>query len=102
MRLIDADALIAMNNKEAEWAQDIATVSWAYARACFSKDVEDMPTIEAEPVRHGHWIHTGVTNIFGVHQHKCSVCGYSLMVSKACDNENYCCSCGAKMDEVEK
>lgn len=62
--------------------------------------IAEAPTIDAEPVRHGHWIHTGITNIYGGHQHECSVCGYSLIVSPLCDNENYCCSCGAKMDEV--
>lgn len=54
--------------------------------------------LENQP-KHGHWIHTGRTNVLGGHQHKCSVCSYALMVSNMCDNENYCCNCGSKMDE---
>lgn len=55
-------------------------------------------TIDAVPVVRGEWKHTGITNVYGGHQHKCSVCGYSLMVSQSCDNENYCCNCGARME----
>lgn len=56
--------------------------------------INTFPT--AEPSK-GKWIHTDKTNLFGGHQHQCSVCGYTLMVSPKCDNENYCCNCGADM-----
>ena len=55
----------------------------------------DAPTVDAEPVRHGHWINDFSSPL------KCSSCG---IVSKA--NEftlrtdfKYCPYCGAKMDE---
>lgn len=67
------------------------------ARKLILNTISRMATVDAAEVVHGHWIHTGLTNVFGGHQHKCSVCGYELMVSPMCDNENYCCNCGAKM-----
>lgn len=86
MRLIDADALFE-NLKENDYfkARTVATIS---AKAV----IHFAPTIDAEPVRHGHWV----------------ICsdGYYPYCSK-CKQEpsgksmtNYCPNCGAKMDEV--
>lgn len=50
--------------------------------------VNRMPKVDAEPVRHGHWI-IGYYN-------KCSVCGV-LEIFRA----DYCRYCGAKMNEEE-
>lgn len=56
--------------------------------------IDSAPTIDAEPVRHGHWV----------------ICsdGYYPYCSK-CKQEpggknmtNYCPNCGAKMDEVKE
>lgn len=69
-----------------------------YSTQSFIDVMQRQPTVDAVPVVHGHWIHTGLINAYGGHQHKCSVCGYELMVSPMCDNENYCCNCGSKMD----
>lgn len=60
-------------------------------------EIEVMPSAEAEPVRHGHWIDetfkpTGLV----FHPYVCDQCG--------CHSESnftYCPDCGAKMDEVE-
>jgi hypothetical protein len=57
-------------------------------------DFEYAPTIEAEPIRHGHW---ETRHGFSMLQ-KCSVCGYEYNDLIECDN--YCGNCGAKMDEV--
>ena len=54
-------------------------------------DIEKIPTIEAEPVKHGQWIQKCDSAV-------CSVCGdrcYSLSVMEY----KYCPTCGAKMDE---
>ena len=67
MRLIDADAL---PKGRVEW-----------------EDIENAPTVDAEPVRHGHWIRLSQD------LSECSVCGYYSR-----DRGNYC-NCGAKMDE---
>jgi hypothetical protein len=85
MRLIDIEPIL-----------DAAKLAGKeYVSIDFLKGFEQ---VDAVPVVRGEWKHAGITNVYGGHQHKCSVCGYSLMVSPACDNENYCCNCGAKMD----
>lgn len=97
MRLIDADRLHSAIDTTCR-CMNGKPISYSIMHAM----VENADTVD--PVKHGHWIHTGVTNVYGGHQHKCSVCGYTLMVSPMCDgHENYCCECGAKMaKEVEE
>ncbi len=49
--------------------------------------VRQTPTVDVEPVRHGHW-----------EEFHCSVCG-----KMGWDNEDkYCPNCGAKMDKIEE
>jgi hypothetical protein len=61
--------------------------------------VEDEPTIDAEPVRHGKWIDRTIkvsaelTNII----HVCSVCE-EMAVGKY----RYCPHCGARMDKDDQ
>ena len=51
-------------------------------------DIDDAPTVDAEPVKHGVWFGT-----------VCSCCGASTSFSYDCE---YCPNCGALMDgEVE-
>lgn len=88
-RLIDADALKLSHCKECS----------LYPDKCMGDDcdcgaiihINAMPTIEAEPVRHGKWI---VTNEGVV---KCSECKRKFILLK----ENYCPNCGAYMREFE-
>ena len=54
--------------------------------------IDNLPTIEAEPVRHGHWIKSKDG------YHRCSVCESRGSAIKA----RYCHHCGAKMDEVSE
>ena len=61
------------------------------------------PSVNAEPVKHGCWILTGVENVYGGKQIKCSECGFTVIVSpehytNLAEYETYCCHCGAKMD----
>ena len=51
--------------------------------------IEDAPTIEAEPVKHGYW----KTRLSTPDSMKCSVCGNSSIIW-----ERYCPHCGARMD----
>lgn len=102
MRLIDADALI---NELIECKQgyvgthnDVVLHDLVCDNAIAWADGTE--TVEAVPVVHGKWIHTGRVNLYSGHEHKCSVCGYTVMFSPMCDDENYCGSCGAKMDDV--
>ena len=100
MRLIDADALI----------EAIDEINWySFYKGCLVNGaeceekalykavdiiaaVDNEPTIEAEPVRHGVWS-TGYYNYEGVYVRDCSYCGYAHD-----DLSPYCPSCGAKMD----
>lgn len=62
------------------------------------KIIESMPTIEAEPVRHGRWIEQ---DSFHYELHfKCSVCGNSENMPTRMYKPiwEYCPNCGAKMD----
>lgn len=96
MRPIDADTL---KEQIPETREDI----FENCRNCnlLDKDqileiIDAAPTIEAEPIRHGHWEHG--EDVFGMY-YQCSECdmqyygGYEL---------NYCPECGAKMEPPKK
>lgn len=61
--------------------------------------VSELPTVDAVPVRHGHWIDAypdiepNPMLMYGI----CSVCGFEQSIS---NKLIYCPNCGAKMDEV--
>ena len=85
MRLIDADALI----KEA-----CTEGAYGYVDA---KQISDAPTIDAAPVRHGHWIYHPDDLFPNDSTQECSYC--HAEESLTLYNENYCPNCGARMDE---
>lgn len=58
-----------------------------------------MPTVDAEPVKHGHWINHFDDLFPEESTQECSVCHAEQMGTML--NDNYCPNCGAKMDEVE-
>lgn len=93
MRLIDADESLKRINDifprrtESDYQKGIA-VGMAMAKVA----INEQPTIDAEPVRHGHWIER--YGVFDGTYYKCSVCNYNCSRTK----ENYCSDCGAKMD----
>lgn len=77
MRLIDADALL----------QRAVSHGWSTPKWVSNIVIEDAPTIEAEPTKHGRWI----KDEYGIPH--CSEC-------KAINNtvyRNYCPNCGADM-----
>ena len=84
MRLIDADALPREKILAARGNGQYEDVEIVYGN-----DIDNAPTIEAEPVRYGEWKVAGNTT----HYYTCSVCG------KPGDGwDNYCRSCGALME----
>ena len=59
-------------------------------------DIEDAPTIETEPVKHGKWIAVTYGDM------RCSCCGGVYGVCGGLMGDyNYCPGCGAKMDSKE-
>lgn len=80
MRLIDADALMRCIPNE-----DITS---RFA-------VENAPTIEAEPVKHGKW---QVNEAFKYKDMTCTACGWLFEYYNGLEEDwNYCPHCGAKM-----
>ena len=94
MRLIDADDL-------KDWAEIVQlTDDGGIDINDFEEKLKSMPTVDAEPVRHGHWICSD--NLYETAI--CSVCGSDSYITYnfaqiECD---YCTKCGAKMDGERK
>lgn len=80
-RLIDADAVMRLIPYE-EFNARMA--------------ITNAPTIEAEPIRHGHWIMK--PNGYGTCSN-CNKCSLDIMGGV---HSNFCPNCGAKMDEVSE
>lgn len=99
MRLIDADELL-LNNTWL-WYDENGN------HTIVGEAIENAPTLDAELVKHGHWISIDGD---GDSPYKCSVCG-GVKVNEngewldICQQEwckmPYCAVCGAKMDERE-
>lgn len=65
--------------------------------------VHNAPAVDAEPVRHGHWIAVSTTKRERIF--KCSVCRNVLDfdgVNAGRGDANRCPCCGARMDEKEE
>lgn len=105
MRMIDADAL----KKEMleTYEHEYPTASGAFdefASRIVPNIISNAPIIDAEPVRHGHWIYNKDTG-----EIRCNLCNalvgvtmYSDDVEPIAEVENFCFNCGAKMDEVSE
>lgn len=98
MRLIDADSLkTVMCSSVCGFVQpQLCTCGCAQALA-----IDNAPTIEAEPIRHGHWILPDIC----YEDIECSVCHAYMPLPISFDYRptyKYCPMCGAKMDEVSK
>lgn len=60
-------------------------------------EIAGLPTIEAEPVKHGRWEVRTQKDGTTIGQHNvtyCSECGYVLFTKE----DSFCARCGAKMD----
>ena len=118
MRLIDADEILkAIDGRGGCDAKD----EWAkgFDDACneIYEIIEDEPTVEAEPVRHGRWIKVkhrklsksaekkvaflretyDPTTDLAAHRYQCSVCTVDSFMPDEVKDE-YCKHCGCKMD----
>ena len=91
MRLIDAESLKHELIKESENKSILARRSLFWI-------IDDMPTIEAEPVRVGHWIWKNLNNYIYV---ICSVCG-APFIDYIFEDFDYCPTCGAKMENEDE
>ena len=88
MRLFDADALA--DSAYELWVHGTPDIIKALMNT-LKGFIDEAPTIEAEPVKHGRWVDNGIPESI---LSKCSVCGFSC----GAYTFNYCPNCGAKMD----
>ena len=87
-RLIDANALVEILDEEYRNDKSISKL----LLISFAKQIlSDAPTVEAKPVKHGHWIEVTSDDVLW----RCSVCK-----ELQCCYGRYCSTCGARMDEV--
>lgn len=92
MRLIDADKM----------CEDLATIDPQYETMidwCI-RVVNAQPTVDAEPIRHGHWVDVG-SEVARV----CSCCHEDVLYAVMYNLKGkeislkYCPNCGAKMEK---
>ena len=113
MRLIDADAFV-LNLRELKLVEctirrDVSPRNsirwWQYQTLIWFidaliktlKDPDRVPTIEAEPVKHGEW---AMDYDCGAIVYVCSLCGEHYWTEYEHDKKpNYCPHCGAHMKE---
>ena len=90
-RPIDAFALKCAIEKRID---EINNEDFADGMAEAMIEIDCQPTVDAEPVRHGHWIdRNGAIVAPFWERYECSECGARS------DSSKYCHNCGAKMDE---
>lgn len=87
-KLIDKTAAYKALKHEAE-THGLSFSAEAYDRA--ARIIDQMPAIEAEPVRHGHWMFLEQKSDY---LWKCSNCKGNFD-----QRFSYCPNCGARMDE---
>lgn len=94
-KLIDADALI---EKYGNWyVKDTEEhTQWGFVGS-LRTFLNEQPTVDAVPVRHGEWIHkwSGCGSVWL--EQRCSECG--LTFEEEPIDYNYCPNCGARMGE---
>lgn len=98
MRLIDAETLKATISK---YEFNAPNERYKQGGECvlnfyMPKIIDDAPTIESEPVRHGEWLYNDMCL---PNCAECSECGWKSSVSgDEISSCHYCPNCGARMD----
>lgn len=103
MRAIDADDLIkvfkALELMSGQYMESFTNAAGNRSMeiVCAEDLINDAKTIDAEPVKHAHWIESRANN--GNVRYTCSCCGKEVSYPYAKKRWKYCIECGAKMDE---
>lgn len=95
MELINRDKLDDYKFRSASERMDLSVEYMSGWNDAIYHIEANAPTVDAEPVRHGHWIRKGL-------RWHCSACGYGAFNSDFVFGARYCPTCGAKMDAEEK
>ena len=98
-RLIDADALradygMAEDCKDCKTGYRACEYDRIYSKMDFCGWIDDAPTVDAVPVRHGRWKEDPSGYGFWI----CSACGFVSEASAANMLYKFCPNCGARMD----
>lgn len=88
MRLIDADAITYTMMYKESWLKG----EGHEASAVWKETIDKMPTVDAVPVRRGHWV--GIDDE-PCEVWECDVCGYIYETDSKL--HRYCPNCGADM-----
>lgn len=105
-RLIDADKL---KQHYAWWEIGDGEITYAEAKKRFDTIIDVQPTVDAEPIKHGHWSLNPHNRAWDV----CSACGFGTKRREYGINPDgteyvteysyrYCPNCGAKMSRERK
>lgn len=114
MRLIDANEL-EKQLVRAHLIYENGEESLGYTTLCFGSVIRNTPTVEAEPIRHGHWIAVSSFDAFGGDEeawiahgnptayHYCSECKNEAYLNEEGKEilSDYCPNCGAHMNGNE-
>ena len=98
-RLIDADALkVSIDEHVYLVHHGFNETEYGCTQYGIHQIIDEAPTIDAEPVRHGKWIKADSQQYFRKHYpaFTCSECGQRKDSQKTW---NYCPNCGARMDK---
>jgi len=90
MRLINEDTVMEIIERVTNEAVEKKQPKYLIQSRIIA-EIAGLPTIEAEPVKHGRWIDNGICDSM---LSACSICGYSC----GAYSFNYCPNCGARMD----
>lgn len=94
-RYIDRDIALSHPFANGQYDKENANEHFIFGYEGYKEWLEQLPTIEAEPVRHGQWLTFGS-------MHSCSICGETVLVPTTITGiptYDYCPHCGAKMDK---
>lgn len=90
MQVIDRDTLTNKAEILYQHTSSGKIIPWSAVRVCV---INNIKTVDAEPVRHGRW------ETYPSHAYRrCSVCKTEWDKPKFNIHANYCPNCGAKMD----
>lgn len=96
MKLIDPDEIrFAL----APIAPFLAGGSVHYETVAFQQEIDMIRRIEAEPVKHAHWIIIAPRDVNEEPDFACSSC---FCIAPSRGYTRYCPNCGARMDEEDK
>ena len=71
-----------------------------YCLSRLETEIEELPTVKLDRKR-GHWIDTGIENVYGGKVIRCNECGFTVVISPEHYNnieyyERFCCHCGSE------